>query len=228
MAFVALAGGKRRIDDPPARNGTGIITGVVLFTGKVPPDQKIEATDGTTIVHNDLVVDRKSNGLRYVAVVLENAPVQPKLTRAQPVVMDQKDMVFVPRVLAVQHGRPVVFTNSDLCNHGVMSVTTVAANQFNVLTPVGNPFKFVFQPQPRPVRIGCSLHSWMKGWVYVLQRPWFDVTDAQGKFALREIPAGKYTIWLHHPDTGKHERRPVEVKAGASVNWRVQWASAGK
>jgi hypothetical protein len=68
----------------------------------------------------------------------------------------------------------------------------------------------------------------MRAWVYVLEHPWFDVTDAQGKFALRDIPAGKFTLWLHHADAGKQERRPVEVIAAEAASLRVQWTSAKK
>jgi plastocyanin len=214
--------------DPPAA-GTGHVTGEVLFTGKVPPDKQIMTTDGTTIVHNDLVVHSKTKGLRYVAVILESAKPQPKLIRAKPVEMDQKDMIFMPRVIAVQHGQPVHFTNSDLCNHCVMSHTKVGENAFNVTTPPGQPpFTFTFKPQQRPIVIGCPLHAWMKGWVYVLDHPWFAVTDAQGRFTIRDLPPGKHTLYFHHPDTGKQDKRTVEVKAGETVKLQVEWQSAGK
>src|SRR5262245_56030479 len=84
---------------------TGIVTGTVRFTGTVPNDQKITTSDGGTIRHNDLIVDAKSKGLRYVFVQLENAPVQPKLNQAKPAIVDQRDWIFVPRVAAVQDGQ---------------------------------------------------------------------------------------------------------------------------
>lgn len=36
---------------------------------------------------------------------IEDAPAQPKLQKAEAVVMDQRDMLFVPRVIALQQGQ---------------------------------------------------------------------------------------------------------------------------
>jgi plastocyanin len=224
IAFAAAIPGEQ--GTPAAKTGT--VAGAVLFTGKVPPVKKILATDGTTILHNDLIVDAGSEGLRYVAVILDNAPAQPKLKDTKAAEIDQKDMIFTPRVIAVQQGRPVLFTNSDLCNHGVMSGTTTAANQFNIVTPPNQAFKFVFQPQAKPIVIGCPLHDWMKAWVYVLPHPWFAVTDVQGRFTLHDVPQGKYSLWLHHADTGKEERRAITVQGGQTTNVHVQWQSTEK
>jgi plastocyanin len=201
----------------------GGIAGVVRYTGTVPPPEEILTTDGSTIRHSDLVVEPKTKGLRYVVAVLENAPAQPKVTKAKPVLVDQRDMVFVPRVVAVQHGQAVSFDNSDLCNHSVMANSTVKANQFNVFVLQGRPYEHFFEPQKHPVQIGCSLHAWMRAWVYVLPHPWFAVSDEQGKFQINDVPPGKYTLWLRHPDTGRQERREVEVQAGKTLELTIEW-----
>jgi plastocyanin len=216
MAFVAL-GTPAASDEKP-----GSIAGVVRYTGTVPPPEKILTNDGT-LLHNDLVVDPKTRGLRYVVAVLENAPAQPKVTKAKPVLVDQREMVFVPRVVAVQHGQAVSFDNSDTCNHSVMASSTVEANQFNLFVQQGKPYEHVFEPQRRPVQIGCSLHAWMRAWVYVLPHPWFAVSDEHGRFQVKDIPPGKYTLWLRHPDTGRQERREVGVRAGKVLDLTIEW-----
>jgi plastocyanin len=155
--------------------------------------------------------------------VLENAPAQPKLKKAEPVVMDQRDMVFMPRVLAIHFGRAVRFENNDLFNHGVMASSTVPANQFNVLTPPNQPHEHVFQPQKHPVQIGCALHPWMRAWIYVFTHSWFAVSDADGQFKIERVPPGKYTLWLRHPDSGFQERQQVEVRAGEAKTLKVEW-----
>jgi hypothetical protein len=107
-----------------------------------------------------------------------------------------------------------------------MSGTTTAANQFNIVTPPNQVFKFVFQPQAKPIVIGCPLHDWMKAWVYVLPHPWFAITDAQGRFTLHDVPPGKYSLWIHHADTGKEERRAITVQAGQTMKVHLEWQSA--
>lgn len=232
LVCVPLAGclwlGKAISDDPPKEDKPGTITGIVRYTGEVPPPQKIITSDGSTLLHSDLVVDPKSKGLRYVVAILEDAPAQPKVQKAKPVIVDQREMVFLPRVVAVQHGQAVRFENNDLCNHSVMASSTVAGNQFNCFVRAGQPYEHVFEPQKTPVLIGCSLHGWMRAWVYVVSHPWFTVSDAQGEFKIEGVPGGKYTLWLRHPDAGHQDRRAVEVTAGKTTQVKIEWEKVGK
>jgi plastocyanin len=221
---VAIMG--QAADSPIYASTKGEIAGVVRFTGTVPPPTKIITTDGGTILHSDLIVDPKTKGLRFVVAVLEDAPAQPKVEKAKPVIVDQREMVFVPRVVAVQHGQAVRFENNDNCNHSVMATSTKEANQFNLFVTT-KPYEHVFEPQKHPVQIGCSLHPWMRAWVFVVPHPWFAVSDTEGKFKIDEVPAGKYTLWLRHPDTGLQERRTLAIEAGQKVEVQVNSQKIG-
>jgi plastocyanin len=223
IASVVIFGTALLGADVPA---AGSIQGVVRFTGQLPPVQIITTSEGGKLEHHDLVVDARTKGLRHVFVSLEDAPAQAKVANAKPVLMDQKDMLFLPRVVAVQHGQAVRFDNSDLCNHSVMAVSTVAANQLNVFVTPTKPIEHVFEPQKRPVLIGCSLHGWMRAWVYAVPHPWFALTDAEGKFQIAGIPPGKYTLLCHHADTGLQERRTVQVQAGKTTTLQLDWEKA--
>jgi plastocyanin len=202
---------------------TGTVRGVVRFTGNVPTDQTITTSDGGTIKHNDLVVDAKSKGLRYVLAVLEDAPVQPCPANAKTVSVDQVDWVFKPRVVAVQEGQAVRFDNNDQFNHSVNAVSLVKENQLNAVAGPGTPIIHRFVPQKNPVLIGCSLHPWMRAWVYVVRHPWFSLSDEQGKFEIGNIPPGNYTLLLHHVDTNSRERKSVEVIAGKVMELTFTW-----
>jgi len=220
MAFLSLAISAASQENP------GTITGVVLFTGNVPAPKNIVTTDGGIIKHSDLVVDPKTKGLRFVVATLEDAPVQPKLKKANPVLLDQKDMVFLPRVVAVQHGQAVQFDNSDLCNHSVMAASTVREDQFNLFVAQGKPIEHVFSVQKHPVQISCSIHAWMRAWVYVVPHPWFAITDEKGRFSIERVPPGKYTLLLRHADSGQLERRHVEIASGKVTEVKVEWSNA--
>lgn len=216
------------VGNPVQAEPTGGIEGVARYLGKVPPAKKIPTADGGEILYQELIVDGKSKGLRYVLAVLEDAPAQPKLKNAEPAYVDQLDMAFIPRVVAVQHGQAVRFDNSDLCNHSVMAVSRIQANQFNRFVLPAKPFDHVFEPQKRIIPIGCTLHPWMKAWVYAAPHPWHAVSDEQGKFHIKAIPPGKYTLWLFHPDTGLSERREVVIEAGKTLPVRVEWKEIEK
>jgi plastocyanin len=206
----------------PADAPTGTIAGTVRFTGTVPPAKQILTTDGTTLYHHDLVVDKKTKGLRYVAAILD-APAQPKVKDAPLVIVDQRGMVFVPRVVAVQYGQKVRFENNDLCNHSVMGMSTVEENQFNLFAGPNQPVDRIFALQKHPVRIECSLHPWMRAWVYVVPHPHFAISNEKGTFKIASIPAGKYSVRFHHADTGKNETRTIQIEAGKTATAEIEW-----
>lgn len=211
-----------------AQAKTGAITGRVRFLGPVPADQKIMTTDGGTILHNDLVVDPKSKGLRHVVVALEKAPEGHKAPpRKDKTVIDQRDMLFLPRVVAIQEGQGVHFENNDLCNHGVRANSVLKANTFNVNTPAGQPFDFDFKAQKNPVVIDCPIHAWMKAYVYAFDHPFFAVTDQTGAFRIPNVPPGKYNLVIRHADTGTREVRAVTVDADKATAVTVEWMKAG-
>lgn len=203
---------------------TGAVQGVVRFTGEVPPARQIVTGDGATFDHFDLVVDAKTKGLRWVIVALEDAPAQPMLGEADtPVVIDQKNMQFIPRVVAVQHGRPIRFENSDQFNHNVNTGTRVKENELNVFVTAREPVTKSFVAEKAPIRIGCVLHGSMEAWVYVAKHPWVAVTDEAGAFVLKDVPPGKYTLWLKQQDTGLQERKQIEVRAEQKTAVAVEW-----
>jgi len=180
-------------------------------------------SDGGNIFHSDLLVDEKTRGLRYVVAYLEDAPAQPKLENIRGVSVDQRDWIFIPRVVSIQHGQSVRFENSDNVNHAVEASSFTKQNQFNITAGPGIPYIHDFVPQKTPVMIGCSLHPWMRAWVYIFPHPWHCVSNERGEFALDRIPPGKYTLVLHHPDTNLRERRTVEVKPGATLEIVHEW-----
>ena len=40
----------------------------------------------------------------------------------------------------------------------------------------------------------CDLHSWMRGWVVVAPHSFYALTNTEGQFSLRGVPAGRYTL----------------------------------
>jgi plastocyanin len=210
-----------------ASENTGTIQGAIRFTGAIPPAKQLPTGDGAFIEHYDLVVDAKTKGLRWVIVAVEDAPAQPKIEgEATPSVIDQRNMLFAPRVIAIQHGRPVRFDNSDQCNHSVNTAGRLTENQINVFVKANEPLTKTFLTEKTAIRVGCALHPSMTAWIYVAQHPWVAVTDEKGAFTIKNVPAGKYTLLLRHPDTGLGERQQIEVRDGKTLELAVEWKEA--
>jgi hypothetical protein len=138
--------------------------------------------------------------------------------------MDQRGHEFVPRVLAVRSGQPVKFTNSDPANHNVRTSSRRFTNEFNVFTGIEGSYthRFVADAQNRPVRVGCDIHPWMRGWIYVFDQPHFTVSDAQGRFRIPSLPPGEYLLALRQPDISYAGERKVRVKAGETTRVEIE------
>ncbi|HZX18988.1 MAG TPA: methylamine utilization protein [Pseudomonas sp.] len=141
------------------------------------------------------LVDDQGQPLANAVLSLRSA-VAPEVAPAAAV-MDQRSQQFAPNVLAVRSGTSVSFPNSDNIRHHVYSFSL--AKRFELRLYQGTPSEPVIFDKPGVVVLGCNIHDWMVGYVYVTDDPWFAVSDAQGKLNLEQLPAGAYTVSLWHP-----------------------------
>lgn len=131
--------------------------------------------------------------------------------------MDQRGQQFAPHVLAVHTGTPVKFPNSDNIRHQVYSFSP--AKKFELRLYEGTPSDAVLFDKPGVVVLGCNIHDWMLGYIYVTDDPRFGVTDAQGQVSLDALPAGAYQITLWHPqvnDMQLQDGGQVQISSGGA------------
>jgi plastocyanin len=139
-------------------------------------------------------------------------------------VLDQVDKEFVPRVKPVFVGSSMTFPNKDNVRHHVYSFSP--AKRFELPLYSGVPAQPVVFDKPGVVVLGCNIHDWMVGYVYVAESPWFAKTGADGKARLA-LPPRAYVLRVWHPQMSGDEaatRKRLEVAAGAPA--RVQWTLA--
>ena len=140
------------------------------------------------------------------------------------VVIDQRKMSFQPHVVAVQQGTTVDFLNSDPVGHNVYwpSVSGNKKLAHNLGTwPKGEKKPFQFN-DVGTASLLCNVHPEMSGYVVVTPTPYFAVTDKDGNFEIKNIPAGKYTLKTWSED-GKPSTQAVEVSgATATVELTVK------
>ena len=125
------------------------------------------------------------------AVVWLEAPDAPPAAQAKKVVLDQRQLKFSPQVVAVRAGTAVLFPNNDRVFHNVFSFHHGKVFDLG-LYPVGDS-KLVKFDKPGLSRIFCNIHPNMAAYVFVVDSPYFAVSDEAGTFVLPPVPAGKYT-----------------------------------
>lgn len=110
----------------------------------------------------------------------------------QHAIVDQKNLVFIPHVQPVLAGTAVEFKNSDNVNHNVFS--PAICKKFNLGTFNPGMHRTVKFDEPCVVDLLCNVHSEMLAYIVVLDNPYFAKTDDNGKFTIKDVPAGTYEI----------------------------------
>jgi plastocyanin len=135
---------------------------------------------------------------------------KPRATRVRAVV--QKDKRFLPHVLAVPVGATVEFRNDDELFHNVFSLSK--PNDFDLgLYKSGAERERVFD-SPGPVQLLCNIHSFMNGFIYVVDSPWFAQADGAGRFTVRNVPPGQYELEVWHEWASHTVKRELKVASG--------------
>ncbi len=159
-----------------AMGKTGIVKGTITLDGR-PTSEVVVSIEGLT----------KEYLLSHVS-------------KAEPKLMDQREMKFIPKVLAVPVGTPVNFPNNDNTWHNVFSPSE--AKKFDLgLYPPGEKRSVTFN-MAGVVRILCNVHPNMEGHIVVKEHPYFTVPNLQGSYRIDAVPMGKYRLEVWHPDVG--------------------------
>ncbi|MFZ1071870.1 MAG: carboxypeptidase regulatory-like domain-containing protein [Verrucomicrobiia bacterium] len=153
--------------------------------------------------------------LADVVVLLKGVTGKSTGATAPPVVLDQKGCLYEPQILAIQTGQKLVVKNSDQCIHNVHCMPTVAGNDEHndAQMPGGADLTYTF-PQPEMfLKFKCDVHPWMFAWVSIIDSPYYCVSGPDGKFVIKNVPPGKYTVEADHRKLGS-QMQDVEVKDG--------------
>jgi plastocyanin len=140
-------------------------------------------------------------------------------------VVDQVDKEFIPKVQAILVGTSITFPNNDNVRHHVYSFS--AAKRFELPLYAGVPAEPVLFDKPGIVVVGCNIHDWMIGYVYVSESPYFAKTGKDGRTRLTDLPPRAYVVRVWHPQMDGLEdatRKTVDVPATrlASVDWTLR------
>ena len=146
-----------------------------------------------------------------------------------PVVLDQKGCLYQPRVVALMTNQPLEIRNSDPTIHNVHAMPKSNA-EWNRAQRAGTPaIDTSFQKPELAIPLMCNVHPWMRAFVFVFDHPYFSVTGGDGKFELKNLPPGTYTIEAWQEKLGTRSQTvtlgPREAK---QVSFRFKsWAVRG-
>lgn len=116
-------------------------------------------------------------------------------------VVDQRDKTFFPHISVITAGTTVQFPNNDTVFHNVFAY--FQAKKFDLgMYPRGKTRSVTFD-RPGLVAVLCNVHSEMSAYIMVVDTPYYAITDRQGRFAIRDVAPGAYTLRAWHESGAK-------------------------
>lgn len=136
-------------------------------------------------------------------------------TPAREVRVVNERCAFVPRVQVVAPGGTMATSSRDPVLHTTVLQTPDGRQVLNLALP--SPAVELRRPLPGTgtLRVGCSTHQWMRGWIVVTDEV-SAVTGTDGTFTLPDLPPGRYEIVLWHEQL-RGATQTVTVASGQSV-----------
>ena len=204
------------------------VRGVVKFDGPQPKPRSIRMTEKGgkpsdcrklykgALLDRNRVVSEKGELANVFVYVSEGLKEKSYPLPKKAALMNQDRCMFEPRVQGIQVGQDFLMKNSDPLIHNVRSFS-MRNRPFNVAQPPKTPDrKKVFKRKEKEIMVQCDFHPWMKAYLFVMDHPYFAVTDAKGQYSIKGLPAGKYTLTAWHEELGEQEAEITVDDSGAA------------
>jgi plastocyanin len=142
---------------------------------------------------------------------------------ADHVLVDQKNLVYVPHVTAILKGTTVDFSNSDHVAHNVywpsINGNKMLKHSLTVVSP-GQKKSWTFD-NLGAAQLLCEMHPDMSAYVVVVPTPYFALTGNDGTFSIKNVPAGSYTLKTWSEDGKPTTQAITATDAATNVDLTV-------
>lgn len=206
---------------------SGVLRGQVVFDGKPPVPQKLLVVKDAAVcgkidhVDERLIVSGNGgikNAVVYFSRVTGGLPAQAGKTVSAlggEFVLDQRVCAYQPHVLIAPVNTPIQILNNDGVLHNIHSFSTKNP-PINVAQPAFKKKMEISFQTPEAFAVKCDVHGWMSAWIFVVDHPYYAITDDEGRFVLTDIPPGSYTVHCWQEMLGEQTAQVI-IGAGETM-----------
>jgi plastocyanin len=202
---------------PPTPTSTPIdpatvasVSGTVTFAGTAPKGAKIDMSQDPACKGMNMAetVVADGNKLANVFVYVKDGLGSRTFdTPKDPITIDQSGCKYHPHVLGVMAGQTLKIVNSDPTTHNIHP-TPADNREWNESQPPQAPaLEKTFAREEIMLPVKCNQHPWMKMYVNVVKTPFYAVTGPDGKFEIKGLPPGDYTLAFVQEKLGTQEQK---------------------
>src|SRR3989440_10715404 len=223
--FVPLAVGGKKEEEPPAAAPTAVpaaaarpiapaaaasVSGTVKLDGEAPKAAKIDmsqdpACKGTNTAENVVASGgHLANVFVYVKEGLGNRTFDvPK----EAITLDQSGCKYHPHVMGVVANQTIKIVNSDPTTHNIHPTPKGNREWNESQPPKAAALEKTFAREEIMLPVKCNQHPWMRMFVNVTKSPFYAVSGPDGKFEIKGLPPGDYTIAFVHERLGEQDMK---------------------
>jgi len=214
----------------------GSVTGSVTLDGKAPAAKPInmsaepycQKAHSTPVVPPEVVVGENGQLANVVIFVKDGLGDYVFQTSAAPVVLNQQGCMYDPHVIALMAGQTLSVKNSDQTTHNIHPMPKDNRDWNKSQAPGAAPIDDSFARAELAIPVKCNVHPWMKSYIFVFKHPYYAVTGKDGKFDLKGLPPGTYTIEAWQEKYGTADQTvTIGAKESKSVTFTFKAAASG-
>jgi hypothetical protein len=223
-------------------NNSARLKGIVLYNRPAPlpkllavPRDRLACGEA---IQDETLIVHKTGGLQNVVIFIAN--IAPESLPVLTPNLEIKTCRFQPHVQALGVDSELTIRNNDSILHDVKARWQPFISGWNQTSTLDifdhakeTLFSFAFPQKntivnqkldkPGLIRLRSDAGQyWMNGYILVMPHRYFAITDAEGKFELAALPAGRYDMVMWHETLGV-KRQVVEIKAKEKNELRIKW-----
>ncbi len=186
------------------------VSGTVKFEGVAPKPAKIDMSQdpncqGANVAENVVVSDgHLQNVFIYIKDGLGNRTFDaPK----DAVTLSQSGCRYHPHVLGVMAGQTITIVNDDPTTHNIHPTPKDNREWNESQAPKAAALEKSFAREEVMLPVKCNQHPWMRMFVNVVKNPFYAVTGPNGKFEIKGLPPGDYTLAFVHEKLGEQDQK---------------------
>jgi plastocyanin len=247
LAIIGCGGGKKEETSTPApassspaagktvdASTAGSVTGTVTLDGKAPAAKPInmsaepycQKAHSSPVVPPEVVTGDKGALANVVVYVKDGLGDYVFTTATTPVVLNQTGCMYDPHIIALMAGETLEVKNSDQTTHNIHPMPKDNRDWNKSQAPGADPIDDSFARAELAIPVKCNVHPWMKSYIFVFKHPYYAVTTKDGKFELKNLPPGTYTIEAWQEKYGPVDQTvTIAAKESKPVNFTFKAGS---
>ncbi len=214
----------------------GTLKGRVTLSGQVPRVRSFHLIHAPNIEYCSRISDGKGHRLLFDFTVSKNRGLKDTIIHLANV---EKGKPFSPKmqvfhidrcraneyVIGTKNGENVMVENTDPIQHEIATyeVRNIYSDQTSnrPVPPKSSQVRSIFaRKDAENYIIKCNLHPFLQTHAYLVQNPYYAVSDSEGNFSIENIPPGTYEVVAWHPYIEKQIGTVTIPEEGeASINF---------